>query len=198
MAKPVIYTIGHSTHTIDYFLELLKAFKINCVVDVRSLAASRFNPQYNKRALTEFLKKHFVTYLHFPEEFGARHTNPALLDKDGRVDFERVRKSPAFKRGIERLRQGIDKKFTIALMCAESEPLDCHRFSMISPALVETGFEVKHILKDTVLKTQTELEQELLKQYKDKIPTPTIFEPAVDALKMAYRLKNKEIGFVPG
>lgn len=196
MAKPVIYTIGHSTHTIDYFLELLKACKINCVVDVRSLAASRFNPQYNKLALTDFLKKHFITYLHFAAEFGARQADPKLLDKEGRVDFEKVRKSPPFKLGIERLQQGIDRKFKIALMCAESEPLDCHRFSMISPALTEAGFDVKHILKDTTLKTQADLEGELLKQYETMISKPTIFEPTVDTLKMAYRLKNKEIGYV--
>ena len=196
MARATIYTIGHSTHSIDYFLELLKTYKVTCVVDVRSVAASRFNPQYNKLAFAEFLKKNLITYLHFPAEFGARYTSPVLLDKEGCVDFEKVRTSPAFKNGIARLQQGIDKKFVIALMCAESEPLDCHRFSMISPALTDVGFDVKHILKDTTLKTQLELEQDLLKQYSDKIPTPTIFEPAVDALKMAYRLKNKEIGYV--
>jgi uncharacterized protein (DUF488 family) len=98
MSKPLIYTIGHSTHAIDYFLELLTDYKITCVVDVRSLSASRFNPQYNKNALSTFLRAHGITYLHFGEEFGARQSDPQLLDDKGKVDFEKMRKSPNLKK----------------------------------------------------------------------------------------------------
>src|SRR5215213_8109475 len=100
--KPVIYTIGHSTHPIDYFLELLKKYSVNCLVDVRSVAASSYNPQYNKEPLSNFLKHQGITYMHFAEEFGARHADPDLLDEQGNVDFERVRKSSLFKSGLER------------------------------------------------------------------------------------------------
>ena len=200
MEKPIIYTVGHSTHQIDYFLELLQKYSVNCLVDVRSVAASSYNPQYNKEPLSNFLKNHGITYMHFAEEFGARHTDPDLLDDEGKVDFEKVRKSWNFKNGVERLWLGLDKGFTVALMCSEGEPFDCHRFSMVSIALEKDGFEVKHILKDKTLKSNSELESQLLKKYDKKIPKPTMFEPDItkeDQLKAAYRLRNKEIAFSP-
>lgn len=200
MDKPTIYTVGHSTHQIDFFLELIKEYNVNCIIDVRSIAASAYNPQYNQEPFKNFLKIKGINYLHFNEEFGARQTDPDLLDDENKVDFEKVRKSWVFKNGIDRLWQGIEKGFVIALMCSESEPFDCHRFSMISVALVKDGFEVKHILKDKTLKTNTELEDQLLKKYDKKLTKPDMFNPNVtleDQLKEAYRLKNKEIAFSP-
>ena len=199
MDKPIIYTVGHSTHLLEYFLELLQEYSVNCIVDVRSVAASGYNPQYNKVPLSNFLKNNRITYLHFAEEFGARHNDPDLLDEDGKVDFEKVRKSWNFKKGVERLWEGIDKKFTIALMCSESDPLDCHRFSMVSIALEKDGFEVNHILKDKTLKSNSELEMQLLKKYDKKIPKTDIFENVSlnEQLKVAYRLRNKEIAYSP-
>lgn len=198
--KPIIYTVGHSTHQLDYFLELLKEYGVTCLIDVRSVAASSYNPQYNKEPLTSFLKRNGIQYLHFAEEFGARHNDPDLLDDEGKVDFAKVRKSWAFKNGVERIWQGLDKGFTISLMCSESEPFDCHRFSMVSIALDKDGFDVKHIMKDKSLKTNADLENQLLKKYDKKLPKPDMFNPNVtldDQLKEAYRLKNKEIAFSP-
>jgi uncharacterized protein (DUF488 family) len=200
MDRPIIYTIGHSTHSIDVFHDLLKTFSITCLIDVRSIAASSYNPQYNKEPLSNFLKANGIVYLHFAEEFGARHTDPDLLDEEGKVDFELVRKSWNFKNGVERLWQGLDKGYTIALMCSESEPFDCHRFSMVSIALQKDGFDVNHILKNKTIKTNTELERQLLKKYEKKIPQPDMFQPYIsidDQLKVAYRLRNKEIAFSP-
>lgn len=199
MNKPIVYTIGHSTHPAEKFLDLLKTFGVNCVIDVRSLPASRFNPQYNKAALNTFLNTNSIKYLHFGEEFGARQTDSSVLDEDGKVDFELVRRSVSFKKGIERLKEET-KDHTVALMCSESEPLDCHRFSMISVALQENGFDIQHILKDKTLRSNVELEEQLLKKYESKFPLPDIFHPDItigEKLKMAYRLKNKEIGFSP-
>jgi uncharacterized protein (DUF488 family) len=198
--RPIIYTVGHSTHQLDYFLELLKEYGVTCLIDVRSVAASSYNPQYNKEPLTNFLKRNGIQYLHFAEEFGARHNDPDLLDDEGKVDFEKVRKSWAFKNGVERIWQGLDKGFTISLMCSESEPFDCHRFSMVSIALDKDGFDVKHIMKDKTLKTNADLENQLLKKYDKKLPKPDMFNPNIsldDQLKEAYRLKNKEIAFSP-
>lgn len=82
MNKPIIYTVGHSTHQSDYFLELLQAYSINCLIDVRSVAASSYNRQYNKEPLSNFLKNNGIIYLHFAEEFGARHTDPELVSTE--------------------------------------------------------------------------------------------------------------------
>src|SRR5690242_16399997 len=191
MAAKKLFTIGHSTHEINCFVDLLKAYGVNCVVDVRTLAASRFNPQYNKSALSASLRDHKITYIHMPDEFGARHTDPALIT-NGRVDFDKVRKSESFNKGVERLRHGVNKGFTIALMCAEAEPLECHRFSLISFALKDE-FEIIHILKDKSSITQHDLEQELLKKYKKKLLTSDLFQSAHtydERLKAAYKLQN--------
>lgn len=200
MLEKVIYTVGHSTHPIAYFAELLETHHINCVVDVRSVAASRYNPQFNKEPLMNYLRKRGVMYLHFEREFGARQTDPSVFDDNNRVDFEKFRKTPAFREGVIRLERGIEKNYRIALMCSEAEPLDCHRFSMISVGLIDEGFTVKHIMKDKSLMTNAELEAELLKKYAKKLPQPTIFEPNVTAelqLKTAYKFRNQRIGWTP-
>jgi uncharacterized protein (DUF488 family) len=200
MESPVIFTVGHSTHSLDYFLELLQSQSVTCLVDVRSVAASAYNPQFNKGPLSNFLKRSGIFYMHFAEEFGARHTDPDLLDDEGKVDFDKVRRSWSFKSGVERLWNGVEKGFTISLMCSEGEPFDCHRFSMISVALEKDGFQVKHIMKDKTIKTNTQLENQLLKKYDKIIPKSSIFEPNVSLdmqIEIAYRLRNKEIAFSP-
>lgn len=200
MNTRTLFTVGHSSHPPDYFLELLQHYKITCLIDVRSVAASAYNPQFNKEPLAAFLRSNGIIYLHFSKEFGARHTDPHLLDHDGKVDFEKVRNSDHFKEGIQRLTQGLENGFTIAMMCSEADPLDCHRFSMISFALVEQGFEVNHILKDKSLASNEQLEKALFKKFYKKLPVPTVFEPYItiqDQIKTAYRLKNQEIAFSP-
>lgn len=194
---PVIYTIGHSTHAIEYFLELLLHHHVNCVVDVRSLAASRFNPQYNKKSLAASLNKNGITYLHFGEEFGARQIDPTLLDDDGRVDFEKVRSSKKFASGVERISKGIKEGYVMALMCSEADPLSCHRFSMISAAIKE--YDILHILKDKSVISQDDLEHKLLKAYADKLPKPDIFHTISleTQLRIAYRLLNKSVAYKP-
>jgi uncharacterized protein (DUF488 family) len=200
MDTPKIYTIGHSTHQLDFFLALLQLAGVNCVVDVRSIPASARNPQYNQHALTRFLKDNGIAYLHFAQEFGARQTDAALLDNDGRLDFPKVRAGAMFKRGIARIGQGIGMNYRIALMCSECNPLDCHRFSMVSIGLEHAGFEVNHILKNQTIITNRELEQELLRQYDKKIAHNNLFDADISLemqLEEALHLKNKEIGFMP-
>jgi len=200
MNTRTLFTIGHSSHPPDYFLELLKHYQITCLIDVRSVAASAYNPQFNKEPLAAFLKNNGINYQHFPREFGARHTDPELLDPEGKVDFEKVRNSTLFKDGIQKLIQGFEKGFTISLMCSEAEPLDCHRFSMISLALAQHGFEINHILKDKTFASNAQLEKAILKKFYKKLPVPTVFDPDVtiqDQINAAYRLKNQEIAFSP-
>ena len=198
--NPTIYTVGHSNHPIDFFIELIQEYKVDCIIDVRSVAASKYNPQFNKEDLKKSLAKVGIKYSHFEEEFGARQKDPDLLDEDGQVDFEKVRKFWLFKNGVEKLWKGVEHGLTMSLMCSEGEPLDCHRFSMIAIQLEKEGFDIKHIMKDKTLKSNADLEAQLLKKYEKKIPHPDIFNPDLtvdDQLKVAYHLKNKEIGFMP-
>lgn len=91
-----VFTVGHSNHPLPYFLALLQTHGITCLVDVRSVAASAYNPQFNGGVLAAALRQAGVAYLHFAREFGARHDDPALLDAEGRVDFGNVQRSAAF------------------------------------------------------------------------------------------------------
>lgn len=193
-----IFTVGHSNHQPEYFLQLLQAHDVNCVVDVRSIAASARNPGFNKKPLEAFLRQHDIRYLHFDQGFGARQEDPALQDENGQVDFEKVQQTRAFLEAVQRLETGLTKGFRIALMCSEANPLDCHRFSMISNYLAQQGFSVWHILKDAALADHAEMEAELLEKFQKKLPQPSLFEPdisAVDRLHYAYCLHNREIGW---
>lgn len=193
-----IYTIGHSNHPIDYFLELLQTHDINCVVDVRSTPVSTYNPQFNQMPLRNFLKRHEVIYMHFKEEFGARQDDKSILE-NGQVNFEKFQQTAAFKKGVERIKKGLAKNFNIALMCSEGNPLECHRFSMITVYLTqEEKLNVQHILKDKTVVSNEILEKQLLEKYKKKLPQPSLFQPNVTPeiqLKTAYKLHNKEIGW---
>jgi uncharacterized protein (DUF488 family) len=197
---PRIYTVGHSTHTLELLLELLRGAGVDCVADLRSIAASSYNPQFNLDALKAFLSRNGIRYLSFGEEFGARRTNPAELDEEGCVDFAAVRATYAFRNGIDRLWELVHSGLVVALLCAESEPLECHRFSMVSVALVEEGFDVLHIMKDGTLRTHAAVEADLLHKYRKKLPVPDLFTPDItrdDQLRVAYRLVNRDIGYRP-
>lgn len=194
-----IFTVGHSNHTIEYFLELLQTHDINCIVDVRSTPASTYNPQFNQSPLSNFLKLNHILYMHFGKEFGARQEEKNILDKNGKVNFEAFRQTAAFLDGVKRIKKGLDKNFKIALMCSESNPMECHRFSMVAVYLEKNvGLNIQHILKDKTLISNTLLEKELLKKYKKKLPQPSLFEPNItpeQQLKAAYQLHNQEIGW---
>lgn len=195
-----IFTLGHSNHSIEDFISLLKKHNINCVVDVRSNPRSKYLPHFDKTALKNNLSAAKIQYIHFGEEFGARRTEPKLYDDEGTVDFKKVRDSAVFKSGVERLREGVEKGFTIALVCAEADPLDCHRFAMISYQLDKEGFDVKHILKDNEVKTNDEVENEMLQAYRASYKDAPLLQSLLpnsdkNDLEEAYILKNKEIGF---
>lgn len=196
MSDKIVFTVGHSTHDIKYFIELLNKYSVNCLIDVRSSPYSRIAPQFNKDALNSILKSNKILYAHFEKEFGARHTKPSLLD-DGKVDFDKVRDTVEFKQGVQRLEKSLELEYRVALMCAEANPFDCHRFSMISYQLVKEGFQVRHILQNGELVDNSELEEWLLKKYYRKLPQSTLFEKVTREMQIeaAYRLRGKDIAF---
>jgi uncharacterized protein (DUF488 family) len=192
-----IFTIGHSTHPVEAFTDLLLRNRIGYVIDVRSAPYSRRMPQFNREPLSAWLRRHSIQYAHMPEEFGARRTDPTLLDSAQRVDFDRVRDRPEFRRGVERLKRGVGHGHRIALMCAEADPFDCHRFSMISYQLVREGIQVQHILRDGSVIDNVELEERLRQEYgltgqTDLFDTGT--SPALQ-LEDAYRQRGREVAY---
>lgn len=191
-----IFTIGHSTHTIDQFIQLLTQYEITCVIDVRSMPYSKYNPQFNKETLAESLKQEEILYVLFDKEFGARQLKPSLLDEDGKVDFYRVRETDLFKMGVHRLHNAVNQGYRLALMCSEGNPLDCHRFSMICYQL-KKDFNVMHILPDGGMKTNEILENELVEKYKKNLPQSDLWRKVTEEerLEAAYRLVSKDIAY---
>lgn len=192
-----IYTIGHSIYEIEDFVELLKQNQINTIVDVRSTPYSKFAPQYNRETLKKYLKQNSICYIFMGDLLGARHEDKTLLFDDGKVDFKKVQETKNFQDGVMRLQKGIEKGYSISLMCSEKEAFDCHRFGLISEFLSKKSIEINHIYPDKVV-LQQELEQKLLKKYEKQIPKIDLFNQNIDSqeqLKEAYKLRNKDIAY---
>src|SRR5581483_4792035 len=141
-----IYTIGHSTHSIEHIISLLKKSSITAVCDVRSKPYSRTNPQFNRDVISIALRNAGIVYVFLGEELGAR-THDKNCYCDGQVQYDRLAKTDFFERGLRRVRDGA-RSYRLALMCAEKEPLECHRTILVSRSLVERGMCVRHILSD--------------------------------------------------
>ena len=146
-----VFTIGHSTHGIEAFIGLLQRHGITEVVDVRSAPYSRFNPQFNREALAHSLVACEIEYAFFGQELGGR-PDDASCYVNGRVRYDRVSKTHFFQKGIERVVKNMTGH-CVALMCAEKEPLECHRTLLVAQALQMRGIAVKHILADGGLET---------------------------------------------
>jgi uncharacterized protein (DUF488 family) len=142
----LVYTVGHSTLSLGGFVELLARHGITAVGDVRSAPFSRFNPQFNKDALDRDLKDSGIAYVFLGRELGARSDDPSCYE-NGRVQYELLARTELFQRRIQRVMRGA-KQHRIALMCAEKEPLDCHRTLLVARVLQKEGVEVEHILND--------------------------------------------------
>ncbi len=161
-----IFTIGHSIDTVETFIEYLRYYQIDTIVDVRSVPYSRFANQFNKEQLANSLKKERVFYIPMGNYLGARYEEKELLFEDGKVDFSKVVTTDRFQEGIHRVDTGIKKGFKFALMCSEKNPIECHRFSLISNYLHKKGYVVNHIIGKDIFEHKL-LEDKLLEYYKE-------------------------------
>jgi len=190
-----IFTIGHSTHKLDNFANLLKKHNINVVVDVRSMPYSKYVNWFNKENLTFFLKRNKFFYIFMGNSLGARWEDRGVIFEDGRVDFSKVMETKKFQDGISRILRGVEKGYNIALMCSEKEAFDCHRFSLISRFLRDK-LDIYHIYPNKLV-SQKGLEEKLIKKYKKFLPERNLFENVKEneRLNLAYILRNKDIAY---
>jgi len=149
--KPVIFTIGHSTHPIDEFVELLKLNGVKEVVDVRSIPMSGHNPQFNTDTLKGSLQQVHIKYKHLKKLGGLRHSKKDSINLGWRNvsfrGFADYMATPEFSEGLESLIKIASVKET-AIMCAEAVPWRCHR-SLIADALIKKGWLVRDIMSRT-------------------------------------------------
>ena len=146
-----ILTVGHSNHTLEVFFELLTLHGVTAVADVRSAPYSRFNPQFNREQFAGSLKASGFRYAFLGRELGGRSDDPSCYEC-GRIRYDRLARTPRFRDGLERLLRGAGR-YCIALMCAEKEPLDCHRTLLVGHELDKCGVDVAHILADGALES---------------------------------------------
>lgn len=185
-----LFTIGHSTHDFATFLELLKLHEIEVVADVRSRPYSRL-PWFSRPELEKELKANRVRYVFLGDELGARRVERECYIGP-RADYELIAKTPAFAKGIARLRDGV-AKFRVALMCAEKDPLDCHRTVLVCRHAKEFC-HISHILSDGTLETHADAELRMMRKF---VPAEgDMFLSRIDLLNKAYRLRGEEINYV--
>lgn len=146
MMAAEIYTVGHSTQPFETFLGLLQKQGVTAIADVRSAPYSRFNPQFNREELRGVLKVNGIRYVFLGKELGARSDDECCY-LDGKVQYKLLAKTPLFQSGINRVMEGAETH-KIALMCAEKDPLDCHRTILVARELVSRGAKLTHILQD--------------------------------------------------
>jgi uncharacterized protein (DUF488 family) len=186
-----LLTIGHSTHPIDAFIALLKQHGVTALADVRSHPYSRHFPQYSKDALKNALAQAQIAYVFLGKELGARSENPACY-RQGKVQYDLLAKEPLFAQGLERLRQGLEK-YQIALMCAEKDPLDCHRAVLVARRMFESGTPVQHIHADGHLEEHRAMEARMLQLH--KMSENDMFHTREEILIDAYRIHGEQIAY---
>ena len=193
-----VYTIGYSGFSIDDFVTTLKKHNISLVVDVRSSPYSSYFPEYNRDSLEIFLKMHGIYYRNYASEFGARQSNQKYYCKEGYLDFEVFSKSEPFLQGLKKLCNSMKQNYTFALMCAEKDPICCHRTILVARAFFERGYHVVHLLINGSTITQEEINTRLIEKYYPTRDQMTFFETVQDddtLLKTAYKKQNAEIGY---
>lgn len=155
-----VLTIGHSTHSAAAFIDLLQTHGVTALADVRAAPYSRFNPQFNRETLADSLEAHGIAYVFLGRELGGRSEDPTLYDA-GRISYERLGRTRSFQEGLDRVAKGATG-YRIVLMCAEREPLECHRCLLLAPALEALGVSVAHIRSDGGLEPHNDAMRRLL------------------------------------
>lgn len=190
--RPAIFTIGHSTHEFEKFVGLLKQHGVTALGDVRSSPYSRMFPQYSREALERALKQHGIGYVFLGRELGARAEDPDCY-VDGKVQYGRIAQTEAFKEGIQRVIRGAERH-RIALMCAEKDPIECHRTLLVAAAIAKLGIGVGHILADGAVESHDDAMSRLLVE--EKLPLKDMYRTREELIEEASRKRECKVAYV--
>jgi uncharacterized protein (DUF488 family) len=189
-----LFTIGYSGRSINTFVSLLERYMVTALCDVRSVPYSSRNPQFNREGLKKVLKSRKIKYVFLGEELGARPMDPSCYG-NGKALYQRIAESALFKNGLERIRLGMQKGYVLALMCAEKDPIACHRSILICRNLRDWHIDIRHIIDHNSIETQIDLEKRLIAQLK---LYPDLFKDThANALtERAYEVQSDKIAYV--
>jgi len=173
---------------------LLERQKVTALCDVRSMPYSARNPQFNREVLKKVLKSHNIEYVFLGEELGARPKDPSCY-VDGKAIYQKITASPLFKKGLERVKLGLQKNYVLALMCAEKDPTTCHRSILICRNLRGHDIDIRHIIDHETTETQDDLEKRLIAQLKLHLD---MFKDADSnaLIERAYDVQGDRIAYV--
>jgi uncharacterized protein (DUF488 family) len=188
-----ILTVGHSTYCYEDFLSLLRSAEITAVADVRSSPYSRQFPHFGREVLKGELRLDGISYAFLGNELGGRPKKKHLF-LNGVADYEKMALEPSFKEGLARIFEG-SKKFRIALMCSEHNPIECHRCLLVGRAIAAEGVSVRHILSSRKILDQVAIEDSLLSGLERQ--TDDLFSNT-ERLSMAYRKQANRVAYVEG
>ena len=187
-----VLTIGHSTLPYERFLALLRQASITAVAEwVRTAPFSRHFPHFNRDALRDELRQDSIAYVFLGKELGGRPEDKRFFC-DGVADYEKMAETEEFARGLDRVIEGA-KKYRIAMMCSEHDPLDCHRCLLVGRALHERGVAVRHIMSGGQIVDHQQIEARLMEvSGKSDID---LFEPPTKRLAAAYRHRSIKVAY---
>jgi len=154
MASPeTLWTIGHSNHSLERFLSLVHAERIEAIADVRSWPRSRYAPWFDREPLARALQQAGVRYVFLGRELGGRPDDPLLYDEAGHVRYDAVAATDVFRAGLDRLQHGL-ARLRVAVMCAEEDPRHCHRRLLVARVLHERGLTILHARGDGTVQAE--------------------------------------------
>ena len=186
-----VWTVGHSAHEPQAFVDLLRRHDITAVADVRSEPYSRHVPHFCKEAFVDLLQQRKVAYVFLGRELGARSDDDAVFT-DERVDFDKLACTELFRQGLERVRAGA-ARHRVALVCAEHDPLHCHRAILVSRHLQGPDTDVVHVHRDGELESHGCLERRLLDHY--GLGEGDLFTPYETQLERAYEEHGRQLAW---
>jgi uncharacterized protein (DUF488 family) len=186
-----VYTIGHSNHSIEKFVELLTAHNVTAIADVRSRPYSRINPQFNREKLRADLRTAGIAYAFLGRELGARSADPSCYVK-GKVQYDLLARTPLFQEGLSRLVQGL-ASHRIAMMCAEKDPLTCHRAILVCRHLAAHGVGAQHILEDGRVESHDAALSRLMAEL--RLEEQDLFRGRDEVVLEAYERRGKQIAY---
>ena len=187
----MILTIGHSDLGASAFVRLLKIHEIDVVLDVRSSPFSRRAPQYNRPELAKLLEPASISYAFAGRSLGGRPSDPTLY-VSGRVSYARLARSGPFIASIKRIVK-LMSQCRIGILCAERDPIECHRFLLIGRALTIRNIDVQHILHDGDLESHFVGEDRLLRATRQN--AKAVSEDRGEVLARAYALQESRFAF---
>lgn len=186
-----ILTIGHSIQSLDRFVELLQRHDVTAVADVRSNPFSRRAPQFNRESLRSALHTHGIEYAFLGRELGARSNDPNCY-VDGQVQYLRLAETDLFRQGMDRLLTGMQTQ-RIVLMCAEKEPLDCHRALLVARRLTDKGVHVDHISADGSVESH---EDTMLRLLDNLGMQPSLLQTTDELIAKALAIQEERVAYV--